>query len=67
MAKDYYQVLGVSRGAGQKEIRQAYRKLARSYHPDVNPNDKVAEQRFKEATAAYEVLSDKEKRQKYDK
>ncbi len=64
--KDYYQILGVSRGAGEKEIKQAYRKLARKYHPDVNPGDKAAEAKFKEINEAYEVLSDPEKRRKYD-
>jgi len=68
MAKrDYYEVLGVTRTASEKDIRQAYRKLARKYHPDVNPNDKTAEARFKEIGEAYEVLSDKEKRAKYDR
>ncbi len=67
MAKDFYDVLGVPRGAPDKDIRSAYRKLARKYHPDVNPNDKAAEARFKEVTAAYEVLSDADKRKKYDK
>ena len=67
MAKDYYDVLGVSRTADQKQIRQAYRKLARKLHPDVNPGDKNAEARFKEVNAAYEVLSDAEKRKKYDR
>jgi molecular chaperone DnaJ len=66
MARDYYEVLGVSRNADQKQIRQAYRKLARKLHPDVNPGDKNAEARFKEVNAAYEVLSDAEKRKKYD-
>jgi curved DNA-binding protein len=65
--KDYYQILGVGRGASEQEIKQAYRKLARKYHPDINPGDKQAEARFKEINEAYEVLSDKEKREKYDR
>ncbi|HAL60927.1 MAG TPA: hypothetical protein DCP08_00785 [Chloroflexi bacterium] len=64
--KDYYQILGVDRNADQKEIRKAYRRLARQYHPDVNPGDPSAQERFKEINEAYEVLSDPEKRQKYD-
>ena len=67
MAKrDYYEVLGVSRDATEDEIKKAYRKLAMKYHPDKNPDNKEAEEKFKEASEAYEVLSDKEKRQLYD-
>ena len=66
MAKDYYQILGVTRGADEKEIKAAYRKLARKYHPDVNPNDKTAEAKFKEMSNAYEVIGDPEKRKLYD-
>jgi curved DNA-binding protein len=64
--QDYYKVLGVSKDATEKDIKSAYRKLARKLHPDVNPNDKSAEQKFKEVNEAYEVLSDSEKRKKYD-
>jgi molecular chaperone DnaJ len=64
--KDYYATLGVGRSAPEKEIKQAYRRLARKYHPDVNPGDKAAEAKFKEINEAYEVLSDPEKRKKYD-
>ena len=64
--KDYYQILGVSPDASQQEIKQAYRKLARQYHPDVNPGDESAEERFKEISEAYQVLSDPEQRRKYD-
>ena len=64
--KDYYNILGVSRNATEREIKQAYRRLARKYHPDVNPGDKSAEAKFKEINEAYEVLSNNEKRQKYD-
>lgn len=68
MAKrDYYEVLGVSRSATIDEIKSAYRKLAMKYHPDRNPGDKEAEEKFKEATEAYEVLSDPEKRERYDR
>jgi DnaJ-class molecular chaperone len=65
--RDFYEVLGVKRDASDKEIRQAYRRLARKFHPDLNPNDKQAEESFKEISSAYEVLSDKEKRDKYDR
>lgn len=64
--RDYYVVLGVARGATEKEIKRAYRRLARKYHPDVNPNDKAAEAKFKEVTEAHEVLSDPAKRRQYD-
>src|SRR5215471_9612079 len=64
--KDYYNILGVDKTATEKDIRQAYRKLARKYHPDVNPGDKAAEEKFKEINEANEVLSDPEKRKKYD-
>lgn len=66
-SKDYYDVLGLKKGATEKEIKQAYRRLARKYHPDVNAGDKASEAKFKEVNAAYEVLSDAEKRKKYDK
>lgn len=64
--RDYYKTLGVSRDASEKEIKQAFRKLAKKYHPDKNPGDKAAEERFKNISEAYEVLSDAEKRQKYN-
>ena len=67
MAKrDYYEILGVSKNSDAKEIKKAYRKLALKYHPDKNPNDKAAEEKFKEAAEAYEVLSNTEKKQRYD-
>ena len=59
--KDYYDILGVSKSANAKEIKKAYRKLAIKYHPDKNPNDKAAEEKFKEAAEAYDVLSDPSK------
>lgn len=64
--KDYYQILGVSRDASQEEISKAFKKLARKYHPDLHPDDKEAEQKFKEVNEAYEVLKDPEKRKRYD-
>ena len=64
--KDYYRILGVDRNAEEKKIKKAYRKLARQHHPDVNPDDKTAEERFKDINEAHEVLSDPEKRRKYD-
>ncbi|HMP50703.1 MAG TPA: DnaJ domain-containing protein, partial [Candidatus Melainabacteria bacterium] len=65
--KDYYQTLGVNRTATQKDIKSAYRSLARKYHPDANQGDKASEEKFKEITEAYEVLKDEEKRKKYDR
>jgi len=67
MARNYYDIMGVPRNASEKDIRKTYRRLARQHHPDVNPGDKAAEARFKEINAAYEVLSDTEKRRKYDR
>src|SRR5579883_3111892 len=64
--KDYYKVLGVARDASADDIKKAFRKLARKHHPDVNPGDKKAEEKFKEINEAYEVLSDPDKRKKYD-
>lgn len=64
--KDYYKTLGVARDADEKQIKQAYRQLARQYHPDLNPNDEVSANKFKEVNEAYEVLSDTDKRKRYD-
>src|SRR6185312_3307974 len=65
--RDYYEILGIARGAADDEIKKAYRKMAIKYHPDKNPGDKKAEDNFKEAAEAYEVLGNAEKRQKYDR
>src|SRR5437763_5602108 len=65
-SRGFYKTLGVGRSASEKDIKSAYRKLARKYHPDVNPGDKQAEEKFKEIGEAYEVLSDPEKRKRYD-
>ena len=64
--RDYYEVLGLSKGASEEELKKAYRKLAKKYHPDVNPGDKDAESKFKEINEAYAVLSDPEKKARYD-
>ena len=64
--RDYYEVLGVQRGASEEEIKKAYRKEAKKYHPDLHPGDKAAEAKFKEINEAYEVLSDSDKKARYD-
>src|SRR5215468_1460361 len=65
--RDYYEVLGLSNTASEDEIKKSYRALARKFHPDVNPGDKSAEAKFKEVQEAYDVLSDQEKRRRYDR
>lgn len=64
--RDYYEVLGLAKGASEEEIKKAYRRLAKQYHPDLNPGDKTAEERFKEVNEAYGVLSDPDKKSRYD-
>ena len=66
MARDFYKILGVSKDASQEEIKKAYRKLARKWHPDINPGNEEAEQKFKDISSAYQCLGDKEKRKLYD-
>ena len=63
--RDYYEVLGLSKGATDDEIKKAYRRLAKQYHPDMNPGDKVAENKFKEVNEAYDVLGDQDNKAKY--
>ena len=66
VVRDYYEILGVDRSADEQTIKRAYRKLAKKYHPDTNKGNAIAEEKFKEATEAYAVLSDPEKRKEYD-
>ena len=65
--RDYYEILGISKNASQEEIKKAYRKVAMQFHPDRNPGDKAAEEKFKEAAEAYEVLNDSDKKAQYDR
>jgi molecular chaperone DnaJ len=65
--RDYYEILGVEKGVDEKELKKAYRRVAMKFHPDRNPDDKSAEDKFKEANEAYEVLSDPQKREAYDR
>ena len=65
--RDYYEVLGIDKSASEKELKSAYRKLAKKYHPDANPGDKQSEEKFKELSEAYDILKDPEKRKLYDK
>ena len=67
MGKDYYNILGVDKNASESEIKKSYRKLSKEYHPDLNPNNKEAEEKFKDIAEAYSVLSDPEKRSNYDR
>ncbi len=67
MKRDFYEILGVSKTASQDEIKKAYRKVAMQFHPDRNPGDKAAEEKFKEAAEAYEILSDADKKAQYDR
>ena len=65
--RDYYEILGLEKDASEDEIKKAYRVVAKKYHPDLNPDDEEAEQKFKEASSAYEVLKDPEKKSRYDR